>query len=180
MPELIPPDVRIARSFRTAMADLQQEGRGAPDDDSAVGYDLNQFGATWHTDAGFAQFVAELRSRGDDRTPAPTGWTHVSSFWWVEGDEFLGSIRVRHEEVPAVLEEAGLIGYDVAPRARRQGHATAMVQAVLPFVASLGFDRALITCEVDNVASRRVIERNGGVFEGERNGKLRYWVPTGR
>jgi len=53
-----------------------------------------------------------------------------------------------------------------------------MLRAALPIVAGMGFDRALITCDPDNVASRKVMENNGGVFEGERNGKLRYWVPT--
>ena len=33
-------------------------------------------------------------------------------------------------------------------------------------------------CDVDNVASRKVIEVNGGVLEDERGGKLRFWVPT--
>jgi hypothetical protein len=37
---------------------------------------------------------------------------------------------------------------------------------------------ALVTCDVDNVASRRVIEHSGGVLEDERAGKLRFWVPT--
>jgi len=32
---------------------------------------------------------------------------------------------------------------------------------------------------VDNVASRRVVEKNGGVLEDEYRGKLRFWVPTG-
>ena len=35
-----------------------------------------------------------------------------------------------------------------------------------------------MTCDVDNVGSRTVIERNGGVLEDERSEKLRYWVPT--
>ena len=96
----------------------------------------------------------------------------------MEGNEFLGSIRVRHEMVPAVLESAGLIGYDIAPRARRQGHGTAMLKAVLPFVRQLGFDQALITCDPDNIGSRQVMLNNGGVFEAERNGKLRFWVPV--
>jgi predicted acetyltransferase len=80
--------------------------------------------------------------------------------------------------IPPVLAEAGLIGYDVAPKARRHGHGTAMLRAALPIARKLGFDRALITCDPDNVGSRRVMENNGGIFECERNGKLRYWVPT--
>jgi predicted acetyltransferase len=33
-------------------------------------------------------------------------------------------------------------------------------------------------CDVTNVASRRVIEANGGVFDDQRGVKLRFWVPT--
>jgi predicted acetyltransferase len=53
-----------------------------------------------------------------------------------------------------------------------------MLGSALPLVASLGIDPALITCDTTNVASRRVIERNGGIFEDECEGALRFWVPT--
>jgi predicted acetyltransferase len=43
---------------------------------------------------------------------------------------------------------------------------------------SLGLDRVLVTCDEDNVASARTIERGGGVYEDSRNGKRRYWVAT--
>ncbi|HEX2902693.1 MAG TPA: GNAT family N-acetyltransferase [Jatrophihabitans sp.] len=178
MAELIEPDSGVADSFRLAMAEFRAEGRGGPEDDSALGSDLRQFGTRWHTAEGFAAYVAELRARADHAVPKPAGWTWTSSFWWVDGQTYLGSIRVRHEEVPAVLAETGLIGYDISPSARRRGHGTAMLQAVLPFVRELGFDRALITCDPDNLGSRKVMQNNGGVFEGERNGKLRFWVPV--
>jgi predicted acetyltransferase len=78
-----------------------------------------------------------------------------------------------------LLESAGHIGYDVAPAARRQGHGTAMLRAALPIAAKLGLSQALITCDVDNIGSRRIIEANGGRLEDVRSGKLRYRVPTG-
>jgi predicted acetyltransferase len=53
-----------------------------------------------------------------------------------------------------------------------------MLRAVLPHALALGIDPALLTCDTDNVGSRKVIEANGGVFEDERSGKLRFWVPT--
>ena len=49
---------------------------------------------------------------------------------------------------------------------------------VLPVAAALGIDPVLVTCDTDNEASRRTIERNGGVFEDTREGKRRYWVPV--
>ena len=51
---------------------------------------------------------------------------------------------------------------------------------MLPLCADLGIDPVLVTCDEDNLPSRRVIESNGGVYEDSREGKRRYWVPTGR
>jgi len=34
----------------------------------------------------------------------------------------------------------------------------------------------LVTCDDDNVGSRTVIERAGGVLEDVRDGKRRYWI----
>jgi len=46
----------------------------------------------------------------------------------------------------------------------------------------MGLSRVLVTCDEDNLASRRVIEKNGGELASrgisERTGKpvLRYWI----
>jgi predicted acetyltransferase len=53
-----------------------------------------------------------------------------------------------------------------------------MLRAALPVCRTLGIESALITCDTDNIGSRKVIEANGGVLEDERGAKLRYWVPT--
>ena len=53
-----------------------------------------------------------------------------------------------------------------------------MLAAALPLAAALGIDPARVDCEADNVASRRVIVKNGGVFDEERDGSLFFWVPT--
>jgi predicted acetyltransferase len=53
-----------------------------------------------------------------------------------------------------------------------------MLAASLPIAASLGLPRVLITCDDDNVASRRTIERNGGVLHDRLDEKLRFWLPT--
>ena len=102
----------------------------------------------------------------------------VTTLWWLADDEYLGRIAVRHRLTPHLRDTGGHIGYDVRPSARRRGHATAMLRAVLPVARDLGIGPALVTCDVDNVASRKVIEANGGVLEDQRGGKLRFWVDT--
>jgi predicted acetyltransferase len=101
-----------------------------------------------------------------------------TTLWWVDGDEYLGRLAIRHRLTPRLTNLGGHIGYDVKPSARRQGHATAMLAAALPLARARGIDPALVTCDESNAGSRRVIEANGGVLEDKRGSELRFWVPT--
>jgi predicted acetyltransferase len=172
------PVVTVHQSFLAAMAEFAAEGRGQVDERSALGDEMRDFGASWTTPAGFAAYVAWLRTQPVAEASRPAGWVPWSPRWWIDGDEYLGRIQIRHELTPKLLEVGGHIGYDVRRSARRQGHATAMLAAALPILAAVGVRSALLTCDNDNIASRKVIEANGGVLEGERNGSLRFWVPT--
>lgn len=53
-----------------------------------------------------------------------------------------------------------------------------MLAAALPRARALGIDAALISCDLDNVGSRKVILANGGTLQDEYEGKLRFWVAT--
>jgi predicted acetyltransferase len=109
----------------------------------------------------------------------PDGRVPATTMWWADGHDYLGRITIRHRLTPSLLNVGGHIGYDVRPSARRRGHATLMLAAALPVACGLGIDPVLITCDTGNVGSRKVIEANGGVLEDERDGKLRFWAPTG-
>ncbi len=87
-------------------------------------------------------------------------------------------MHLRHRLTPALRVEGGHLGYHVVPTYRRQGHATAMLAAALPVAAALGPECLLLTCDVANVASSRVIERAGGLLQDGRRSTLRFWVPT--
>jgi predicted acetyltransferase len=173
MPALVTPDVRLKSSFLAAMAEFADEGRAG--DGSGIGRDLAEWTGRWESNEGFAAYVAE-RTAERDRVEDPD-WVLCTNLWWVDSEEYVGRMSIRHELNDWLAEVGGHIGYDVRRSRRREGHATAMLAAALPVARDLGVEKALLTCDVDNVASRRVIEHNGGVLEGERNGKLRYWVP---
>ena len=178
MPALVAPTSRVQDSFLAAMAEFRAEGRGGPDDQSMIGEETRQFGATWHDPAVFAVYVRTLRAAALEETPRPAGRVPCTTLWWVEGEEYLGRLAIRHRLNDFLRELGGHIGYDVRPTARRRGHATQMLRAALPIAQRLGIEQALITCDVDNVGSRRVIEANGGAFADQRGVKLRFWVPT--
>ena len=108
-------------------------------------------------------------------TPRPENIVPTTHLWWVDGEAFLGRLSIRHRLAPgAVGLRNGHIGYEVRKSARRQGHATAMPAASLPWARRIGLDAVLLTCDDDNEASRRTIERNGGVPDEPIGAKLRY------
>jgi predicted acetyltransferase len=179
VPLLVEPDVRFRASFLRAMVAFAAEGRGSADDDSMIGRDLRTWSERWAEPRGFAAYVEDLRAQAREETPRPEHMVPSTTMWWVEADEWLGRIQLRQRLNERLLAGGGHIGYDVAPEHRRRGHATAMLRAMLDLAAQeYGIDSALVTCDPDNVASRKVIEACGGQLEDERDGKLRYWVPT--
>ncbi|MGY3571876.1 GNAT family N-acetyltransferase [Vibrio paucivorans] len=111
------------------------------------------------------------------------GYVPCSHFWLTNEQQILGAIRIRHNiDNEFLAQEAGHIGYDVAPSYRRKGYGKTMLGLVLAQAKALGLERVLITADEGNVASRRVIEANGGVFENVVTGKVfagplaRYWI----
>jgi predicted acetyltransferase len=113
------------------------------------------------------------------------GFVPESIFWLVggeRGDRILGVSRLRHWLTPELTHEGGHIGYDVRPSERRRGHGTTLLRLTLERAAARGVTRVRVTCDAANVASIRVIEKNGGVLAGEtiseRRGKpiRQYWI----
>lgn len=165
-------------SFLDAMAEFQAEGRGSADDASMVGREIRENATGWADDSVFASYVRALRADADETTRRADGLVPCTNLWWIEDDRYLARLAIRHRLTPWLLEYGGHIGYDVRPSARRQGHATAMLRAALPISRSLGIERVLVTCDEDNIGSRKTIEANGGVFEDQRGTKRRYWIST--
>jgi predicted acetyltransferase len=55
-----------------------------------------------------------------------------------------------------------------------------MLAEALVVCRQLGLREVLVTCAVDNLGSRRVIEANGGILGRIVDGEARYRLPTNR
>jgi predicted acetyltransferase len=127
----------------------------------------------------YLEVLAE-RERGINLPPG-----HVSStflFAFVE-KRIVGRTSIRHTLNDDLARAGGHIGYVVVPEFRRRGHATTILRMSLQVARELyGIHRVLVTCDDDNVASIRTIEKNGGVLENAIEGpdlarpKRRYWI----
>ena len=58
----------------------------------------------------------------------------------------------------------GHVGYSVVPWKRRRGYATRALGLLLPHARAEGLAHIEVTTDADNVASRLVIEANGGIL----------------
>ncbi|MBK8505810.1 MAG: GNAT family N-acetyltransferase [Saprospiraceae bacterium] len=111
----------------------------------------------------------------------PNSWVPATTLWYVEGECYIGHIDIRHRLNLFLEQFGGHIGYAVRPTERRNGYGYRMLEAALPIIKEIGLNEILITCDKGNIASRKIIERNGGRFENELTDdegtvKLRYWI----
>lgn len=161
---------RDLASLRAAQADLAREGFPfafdfEPDD---PGFD-------------FATYVATQRAneRGEALRDGLVANTFLVA---VDGDEIVGRVSVRHELNEFLAHWGGHIGYAVTSSHRGRGIAHRLLAAGLDRLREVGVERALVTCDHDNVVSAAVIEKAGGEFESEIDDpsdgvrKRRYWI----
>lgn len=129
----------------------------------------------------FESYVEKVRiqARGEN---LPEGWVPATTFWLVDGGEYIGRVSVRHRLTKHLEKIGGHIGYDTRPSKRGKGYGFKILEFALLKAKELGIARVLVTCDATNTASRKIIEKNGGVLEDMVSNpetgvdKLRFWV----
>lgn len=116
-----------------------------------------------------------------NQTRSTPDWVTGSVYFAFVGSRLVGTVAVRHKLNDELLKGGGHIGYGVRPSERRKGYATQMLALALEKCREFGIDKALITCDKDNIASAKTITKNGGVLDSEiinESGNIvqRYWV----
>jgi predicted acetyltransferase len=124
--------------------------------------------------------ILQERAGGID---LPAGHVPSTLLFAFDRSRIVGRVSIRHSLNDVLRHEGGHIGYAVVPEFRRRGYATAMLrQAAAIAYDTFGLDLVLVTCDDDNIASIRVIEKNGGVLENVVLGsdgltrKRHYWI----
>lgn len=172
MVELVSPTERYKMSFLSAVREAQAAASGLSD---TLNWNVAEL------EADFGQLLNDLR-RYEPGNELPEGFVHSEYRWLVDGNEYLGRVSLRYSLNERLREFGGHIGYEIRPSARRQGNGTLALKLALERARELGIERVLVTCDADNVGSRRVIEANNGELEGEFQLEFydrpirRYWI----
>ena len=185
------PTEKYKASFLAGAREFAAEERLDSTYAVCLGYDLN--GLEKYFDA----FVRNLLAMGAERD-RPNNWYADRILWLVEQGEYLGQLSIRPDLCTAYLiTYGGHIGYSIRPSKRRQGLGKKILQLGLQESRRLGLKKILVTCDSDNLASRKIIEHNSGRFErsmkmdaksfklegripGSEVIKLRYWIDLAR
>jgi predicted acetyltransferase len=172
MPRLVRPAAHYRSSFLAAVREAQELDSGL---------ESTKLLEVAKLEADFEAYVQE-RLRMAQREHVKLGFVPQSEFWLVDGDEYLGLLKLRHELIESLYVIGGHIGYEIRPSRRGEGHATRMLALGLLEAKRLGFERVLLTCDDDNVASYRVMEANSAKLQdiievtGREKPVRRYWI----
>lgn len=137
MPQLVLPSDQYKASFLQAVREYQAD---------KLPYYLEL--SLEELERDFPGYLTKLTTKSD--LPHTT-------YWLVEGDDFIGRVDIK--------EPGGHISYDVRPTQRRKGFGKLLLQLGLEQAKALGFKEVLVTCDVANISSNKIIQSNGGVLK---------------
>ena len=114
----------------------------------------------------YNEWKATLIQRYEDHSKGinlPEGYVPCTTYWLVDGENFIGRGSVRHTLNDFLQKYGGHIGYYIRSSYWGQGYGTLQLKLLLEKAHELGINKALITCDTHNIASARVMEKNGAV-----------------
>ncbi len=115
-----------------------------------------------------------------------------SIYWLMEEQTdgqlvWIGRVSIRHRLNDKLRKVGGHVGYVIRPSARRQGYGSRLLALTLEKIRQhqpkIDTKQVLLTCDETNLGSKKIIEKNGGIFAASRVQadspvrKLLYWVP---
>lgn len=110
------------------------------------------------------------------------GYVPATTFLVMDEDKLVGFVDIRHQLNDFLINVGGHIGYMVRPLERSKGYAKALLKESLKYCKEqLQLTKVLVTCDHDNIGSKRTILANNGKYENtvqdENFGTVeRYWI----
>ncbi|MDE5546751.1 MAG: GNAT family N-acetyltransferase [Anaeroplasmataceae bacterium] len=126
----------------------------------------------------YNEFLKELEKCKHIET-LPEGFVLARYYLIYVDDRLVGGINLRLGTNDFILNSAGHIGYGIAPWERNKGYAKEALKRVLLLGLDFGMKDFLLTTNLDNLASQKVILSCGGVLEKETIDKKLFWIHLG-
>ncbi len=110
------------------------------------------------------------------------GYVRENFYLCYDNDTMIGVFSIKFSLTNYLLKYGGHIGYAAVPSYQRRDLGTEILSKGLEIAKVLGFKRILCVCDEDNIASEKIIIKNGGLFENKLYDDLekvfikRFWI----
>lgn len=129
------------------------------------------------------KFISEFRVLETEKCVEIVSFFVPSISYWLIDEEkkkFIGFVSIRNRLSESLINIGGHIGYAIAPKYRKKGYGGKLLDKGLKVAKELGLGEVLVTCDSDNIGSKKIIESREGIFinyyQLEDKTKLRYRI----
>ncbi len=112
----------------------------------------------------FEEWYQELENN-KNKDKISNGYSTQTTYLVIDNNVIIGVLNARWEKVMTLMLFGGLIGYSIRPKYRGKGYANEMLKLGLEKFKEKNINEIPISCKDFNIASKKVIEKNNGIFE---------------
>jgi len=153
--------------------DIYEMLKSLPKDEN--GFGNPGYGIEWND---FPSFIKNQITKITD-PDIKRGRVPQTIYWLFENNKPIGFAKMRHNLTDELMKISGHIGYSIIKEKRNKGYGTFLLKEVLKEIYQVGVKKVLLTCDLDNYGSRKVIENNNGVLEKVIGNECYYWIEIG-
>ncbi len=115
----------------------------------------------------FAEFKDYLKSnkRMSKGKDLPSDYVPQTIYWFLVDDYPVGMGKLRHYLNDLLKKRGGHASYAVRRSKRKKGYGKLILRELIKKAEKKGLTELLITCDNSNIASKKIIEANGGKLE---------------
>ena len=130
----------------------------------------------------FKKYIKFIDNLSSIKTIPVKGWVESGEYAICKDGKMIGRVNFRKAlNKYLLLHSLGHIGYAIKHSERGNGYATTALKLMLDKMWEMGYGEVMISCNDRNFASRRVIEKNGGVLNrvnmiNPEEPEREYWI----
>lgn len=147
--------------------------------------DISEMGNAYRKNEKYEDMLTRLKNRSQGINISSRDVPATVHFIVNDKEKVVGTIDIRHTLNDNYFARLGHVAYYIKLEERNKGYATEALKLALEKLENeYKVTKVLITCLKTNIASRKVIEANGGVFEKEFYDEItnnyieRFWIIT--
>ena len=95
---------------------------------------------------------------------------------FIKENKIVGVGSVRHYLNEYLEKFGGHIGYSIRPTERKKGYGSKALKLLINQAKEMNIEKILITCNINNIGSKKVIENNNGKFINQIDETLRFEI----